>query len=58
MTLGRGRRKRLGRAVRGRREAGDAVEDAELAVVRLGGDGHGGGRLAGPDDDEPAVLGR
>ena len=38
---------RLGRAVRGRREAGDAVEGAELAIVRLGGDGHGSSGLAG-----------
>ena len=29
-----------------------------LAVVRLGGDRHGRGRLARPDNDQPPVLGR
>ena len=43
------------RAVRGGREAGDAVEHAELAVVMFGGRGHGGRRLAGADHDDAAV---
>ena len=39
-------------------ESRDAVEHAELAVVRLGGNRHGRRRLARPGDDEPPALGR
>ena len=49
---------RRGRTVRGRGEAGNAVEGAALAIVRLRRHGHGGRSLARADDIEPPPVGR
>ena len=49
---------RVSRAVRRGGEAGDTVEDAQLAIVLLGDRGHGGRRLAGADHDDAAAVGR